>query len=53
MSFIFDDKLPNGFASNMPWDEDRISKASKDLKKFQSTLEKHGQEAKIHSKETV
>ena len=31
--FKLDIKLPNGFVFNMSWDDDRIPKACKDLKK--------------------
>ena len=39
--FKLDIKLPNGFVFNMSWDDDRIPKACKDLKKSPSTLEKN------------
>ena len=40
-SFKLDIKLPNGFVFNMSWDDDRIPKSCKDLKKSPSTLEKN------------
>ena len=39
--FKLDIKLPNGFIFNISWDDDKIPKACKDLKKSPSTLEKN------------